>query len=243
MGSKHEELFKKRKGQKKKREEEIRELAPYRYLIVSEGTKTETNYFQGIQKRINSKYANSVDVKKAIYLDVNGTGRNTNDLVNHVEDFIYQIDRLVNRATISYGHIWAIFDKDDFTDGQFNSAIEQALKKGYKVGWSNESVELWFLLHFEYLNSGISREQYNEKLTNHFRDKGVFQKYKIEKNKYDKNISIIFEILHEFGDLDKAIDRSKKLIDDFKGQGITSPAKMKPANSIYELVLELKDYL
>lgn len=89
-------------------------------------------------------------------------------------------------------------------------------KKYYKVGWSNESVELWFLLHFEYLNSGISREQYNEKLTIHFRYKGILKKYKIKNNKYDKNIEKIFEILSEFGDLDKAIDRSRKLIDEFK---------------------------
>lgn len=243
MGSDHEELFKKRKGQKKNRLERTLELAPNRYLIVSEGKETETNYFEGIQRRINSKYGNRIDVKKAIHLDIFGTGRNTNDLVNHVEDFIYQVDKLANRSIIPYRHIWVIFDKDDFTDGQFNSAIEQANKNGYKVGWSNESVELWFLLHFEYLNSGISREQYNEKLTNHFREKHVFQKYKLKRNKYDKNIDEIFEILYEFGDLDKAIDRSNKLFNEFKAQGINSPAKMKPANTIYKLVLELKDYI
>lgn len=70
---------------------------------------------------------------------------------------------------MSYGHVWVIFDKDNFSDDQFNSAIEQACRKGYYIGWSNEAIELWFLLHFEYLNAGITREQYCEKLTKYFK--------------------------------------------------------------------------
>jgi hypothetical protein len=48
----------------------------------------------------------------------------------------------------------------------------------------------------------------------------------------EKKIDKICEILLEYGDLDKAIIRSKLLIDQFKEQGITSPVKMKPAKKI-----------
>ncbi|MBZ4647442.1 MAG: RloB protein, partial [Clostridia bacterium] len=52
MGS--DDLFKKRKGAKKKRKESIRERAPYRYLIVCEGGKTEPNYFEGIKRKVEA---------------------------------------------------------------------------------------------------------------------------------------------------------------------------------------------
>lgn len=204
MGSEREELFKKRKGQRKKREVESKALAPSRYLIVTEGTETEVNYFEGIKRRINSKYSSRIDLKE-IKIDVEGTGRNTNNLVEYVS-------KIINRANNPYGHIWVVFDKDGFTDDQFNSAIEQAVSKGYHVGWSNESFELWFVLHFEYLNTGIGRDQYNEKLTVHFKEKDLFKKYGIKGNKYNKNIKEIFEILMKHGDIDSAIERSKRLI-------------------------------
>lgn len=47
MGS--DDFFKQRKGNKKMRKEESKKLAPYRYLIVCEGTKTEPNYFKSIK--------------------------------------------------------------------------------------------------------------------------------------------------------------------------------------------------
>ncbi|MDF2520571.1 MAG: RloB protein [Clostridia bacterium] len=230
MGSQREEYFKKRKGQKKKRDEENQELAPYRYLIVCEGKKTEPYYFEGIKKRIELKYANKVTIEQKIELEIEGTGRNTNDLVNYV-------GFLVSRSTLPYGHIWVIFDKDDFTDDQFNSAIQQASSHGYQVGWSNEAIELWFLLHFEYLVTGIGREQYYEKLTEHFK------KNKIANGKYEKNMKEIFDILEQYGSTRQAIDRGIKLQEMHKENcNSNSQAKMKPATTVHELVAQLITY-
>ena len=149
MGSDREELFKKRRGQRKKRKEDAKRKAPYRYLIVCEGKKTEPNYFEGIERKINAQYAQSIRVEEQIEIKIIGTGRNTNDLVGYTK-------YIVNRSTISYGdNIWVIFDKDSFSDDQFNSAFKQANDEGYHVGWSNEAIELWFLLHFEYLDATI----------------------------------------------------------------------------------------
>lgn len=242
MGNEREEFFKKRKGQKKKKEEEIEERAPYRYLIVSEGVETETNYFEGIRRRISSKYNNTVDVKKSIELRIEGTGKNTNSLVNAVEDFLLDVDKYVNHSNTVYGNIWLIFDKDDFDGNQFNSAISQAEARGYNVGWSNESFELWFLLHFEQLVTGIGREQYNDKLTKYFKENKIFSKYKIAGNKYHKNIENIYEILLEYGDETKAIRRAEKLMKDWKSEGVTIPSKMKPATAVFKLIVELSRY-
>lgn len=230
MGSQREEHFKRRKGQKKKREEENLELAPYRYLIVCEGKKTEPYYFEGIRRKINSKYADKVTIEPKIELRIEGAGRNTNDLVNYV-------NLLVGRSVLPYGHIWVIFDKDDFTDDQFNSAIQQAHARGYYTGWSNEAIELWFLLHFEYLVTGISREQYIEKLTEYFK------KYNIASGKYEKNMEDIFNILEKYGSMDQAIARGFKLLKMHEEAcNNISQAKMKPATTVNVLVAELAQY-
>lgn len=226
-----DDIFKRKRREKRTRKENIRNLAPYRYLIVCEGEQTEPNYFESIKKRLDMKYIDRIRVEQKIQLDIKGTGRNTNSLVEFVE-------LLTSKAAIPYGHIWVIFDKDDFSDGQFNSAIEQAVSNGYRVAWSNEAIELWFLLHFEYLNSRINRDQYCKKLTEHFK------KHNIGNGKYSKNNSEIFEILMQYGSVEEAIKRSIKLIELHQECGnYISKAKMKPATTIYELVNELLEYL
>lgn len=223
-------LFSKRKGARKKRKENIREIAPYRYLIVCEGEKTEPNYFRGIKRKVEERYKDKVDVKNKIELDIEGTGRNTEDLVEYAV-------KIRSLSEIPYGHTWVIFDKDDFSDRQFNNAIFNALKNNISIGWSNNAIELWFLLHFEYLNSAIHRYQYNEKLDRYFSEKHI------NSGRYEKNLEDIFEILCTHGDLKLAIKRSRTLQDYFKEQHIKLPAQMNPCTTVHELVEELLSYL
>jgi hypothetical protein len=65
-----DDLFKKRRGEKKRRSENIRCIAPYRYLIVCEGEETEPNYFRGIKEKIEKVYRDKIDVKSKIELDI-----------------------------------------------------------------------------------------------------------------------------------------------------------------------------
>lgn len=228
MGS--DDLFKKRKGQRKQRKENNLKMAPYRYLIVCEGQETEKNYFEGIRKRIDARYPGSVKVEEKVELNVKGIGRNTESLVKYTTEY-------VNRSNVSYGQIWVIFDKDNFSDEQFNDAIHEADNKGYGVGWSNEAFELWFLLHFEYLCSAINRDQYCDKLTKHFGKAGI------NNGKYEKNLENIFELLMEYGDFKQAIEWAKLLLEMHREAGNNnSEAKMKPATKVFNLVKELSEY-
>ena len=52
-------------------------------------------------------------------IDIYGAGRNTEDLVR------YTIDKRKN-SKIPYGNVWCVFDKDSFTDKQFNGATKYA---------------------------------------------------------------------------------------------------------------------
>jgi hypothetical protein len=60
-----------------------------------------------------------------------------------------------------------VFDKDDFND--FNEAFQPASRIGFYVAWTNEASELWYLLHFVYLDAAISRAGYITKLENEIR--------------------------------------------------------------------------
>lgn len=225
-----DQLYKKRQGIKKQRKEAIRKIAPYRYLIVCEGSETEPKYFEGIKRIINSKYGDKIKVLKTKVdrIDIDGTGRNTESLVK------YTIKKRRD-ALIPYGHIWCVFDRDSFSDQQFNNAISMCETHNIGAAWSNESVELWFLLHFEYLNSGITRGKYIEKLDKYF------ELYGVNGGKYEKNLEDIYEILVEHGDMEEAIKNAKKLKQLYRC-GIT-PSNMKPATTVDELVVELFEYL
>lgn len=225
-----DQFFKKRQGQKIQRKEAIKEIAPFRYLIVCEGEKTEPLYFEGIKKLINEKYGHKIVIKsvKAERIDIHGAGRNTEDLVR------FAIDKRKS-AEIPYGHVWCVFDKDSFTDQQFNGAIKEAEDNDIKSAWSNEAIELWFILHFEYLTSGISRELYITKLNTYFKA------LSINHGKYEKNLENIYEMLTNHGDVTLAIKHAKRLENSYRETD--TPSIRKPATKVYALVEELLEYL
>ena len=212
-----------RKGRKHKRNEGIKEARPANYLIVTEGTETEVNYFENISRIIKELFSNSIIVEK-IDLDVQGTARSTRVLVN---------EAIKKRSLKPYSDVWVVFDKDDNID--FDEAIALAKKEGLNVAWSNECFELWLLLHFQDLKSGIGRNDYYSKLTNHFKDKNI------NNGKYDKNIYGIFDITSKY--VNDAIKRSNSLLEDHRCDKIFSPDKMNPATTVQDLVEELIKYV
>lgn len=111
------------------------------YLIVTEGERTEPLYFKDIQKLIQKKVGGVVDIIEQPLIDVHGEGCSTTRLVEAA-------DQIIKDAKIIYQNIWIVFDKDDFDD--FDQAIQEAVNRGYKVAWSNQSFEYWLYLHFYY---------------------------------------------------------------------------------------------
>lgn len=224
MGS--DDLHKKRVRGRKVRKEAVRDLIPYRILIVCEGEKTEPGYFKTLKDLLEVKFRDLVDLKKVNLkelIEIDGSGKNTKSLVRHTL-------RLKAQASIPFGHVWYVFDKDSFTNEQFNSAIINAEKEDIEVAWSNEAIELWFLLHFEYISTGITRYQYIDKLNYIFKSIGL--------GKYEKNMDGIYNILKEYGSQDFAIGNAKRLLKDgFNYAG------MKPATTVYKLIELLEGLL
>ena len=48
-----------------------------------------------------------------------------------------------------YDQIWCVFDKDDFSDNDFNYAIHLANKLNFYTAYSNQAFEYWLILHFD----------------------------------------------------------------------------------------------
>ena len=200
---------------------------PDYHLIVTEGTKTEPLYFNGlkaeIEKAENGLYRNRIEVS--------GQGTSCLKLLEDAE-------RLVKANPGKYDHVWLVFDKDDFPEEAFDNTLFrcQALNRQnpegiqYHALWSNQCIELWFLLHYDYFHSDIIREEYITKLSEYLVNNG--------NGKYEKNRTDIYEILRP--KLSVALRFSKKLR---SFHNVNVPSHNTPGTNINELFEALEAYL
>jgi len=184
--------IKKRFARKEKsRSVNTREKRIY-FLIVCEGEKTEPNYFKGLKK--------DLPIGSLVVTDmtIEGTGKNTESLVDFTTKYI-------KRSNRSFDRVWAVFDRDSFTEQQFNNAIIKAEAGDINCAWSNEAFELWFLLHFQYVNHAMSREDYQAFLEREIKNRSG------KDYTYKKNDINTYSILKEHGDQNQALIWAKKL--------------------------------
>lgn len=201
----------------KKRKENVREKL-VRFLIVCEGTKTEPHYFEAL---INNYISTVREVT------IEGEGRATVALVDRTQKIKTELER---KNAMSFDRVWVVFDKDDFDD--FNDAIKKAHKLGFQSAWTNEAFELWYYLHFEYLDTGISREAYIEKLEEAFRNKMGDSGFRYRKGNPD-----IYQMLQQYGREDLAKRFAQQLRALYIG---TNYATHKPCTMVDKLVEELE---
>ncbi len=120
------------------------------FLIICEGENTEPDYFN--EFKLGSAKVESV-----------GQGMNT---ISLVERAIF-IKKDYARKGHVYNQYWVVFDKDDFSNNDFNNAIWVAQAAGFQVAYSNQSFELWYLLHYNLHQGEINRSLYADILTNY----------------------------------------------------------------------------
>lgn len=197
-------------------------LPPYT-MIISEGIKTEPIYLRGFVSRINARYK---DITKENHISVYGTGRNTNGLIRFVDK------KIAHNEWKKYQKFWLVYDKDDFPLDNFDNTQFEAESRtdiSMAVAWSNESVELWFLLHFQEYISDNGRAQYIELLNKYF--------------DYSKTREDLYDKLLELGSYEAAKRRAKKAYKECLDAGINAPSAMVPVTRMFELVEELESYL
>lgn len=185
------------------RKVETRELIE-RFLIVCEGEKTEPNYF------------NAFRVPKDV-INVRGLRFNPSKLVEKAQELRKQED---------YDQVWCVFDRDAWTKEDFNYAITKAKQEGIDIAYSNEAFELWYVLHFEFLNTGIPRSDYCKKLN------------KLLGYKYQKNSQKIYEEL-EYRQ-QTAIKNAENLLKQYHQH---NPESDNPSTTVHLLVCQLNRFI
>ena len=118
-------------------------------LIVCEGEETEPAYFDALRERLPREMVKRVTIQ--------GTGVNTYKLFEEAEQCIAKQEK---NGFPHFHEVWLVFDKDSFPDEHFNFTINEAHRRQWHCAWSNESFELWYLLHFKRLTGAISRMEY-----------------------------------------------------------------------------------
>lgn len=186
-----------------------------RFLIICEGEKTEVNYFKAFT------------VPKKIEVRVKGEGKNSLSLVNKAIKIIDNVNK-----DDSFDQIWCVFDKDNCSKEQFNQAERLAKENNIKIAYSNEAFEIWFILHFQYLDIATSRSEYLTILTKQMQKYGLLNK----KEKYKKNREDMYEKLKPYQTT--AITNAAKLIQD-RDEAKKHPFDANPSTTVHELVQEL----
>ncbi len=125
--------------------------------------------------------------------------------------------------------VWVVFDKDDYSDEQFNQAVENC---DYNVAWSNHNFELWLLSHLKKVNRYISKDEILDELNKEFQKNGL--------GNYSKNDANIFEKVTKDVRLHTAIANCKDM-EELSKNGQAS--ERNPMTKVYKIVDGLKEYL
>ena len=193
------------------------------FLIATEGTQTEPNYFNALKKELEKSNRFNIEVS------VQGKGKSTTALVGKVY-------RQMEYNNQEYDRVWVVFDKDDFPD--FDEAIQQAEKNKINCAWSNESFELWLLLHFNDVSTSTNRKDLCDLLETAIRNK-LHKTDQAALYDYSKDDSKIYEHVTTLGSEADAFARAEYLKNKFMGSKVT-PSAQNPCTHVDELVFELR---
>lgn len=134
------------------------------FLILTNGKKTEVNYFELIKKNFKSFYKVKIEFQN---LD-------PYELVKYAKGHVEESNQ-----------VWVVFDVDNtYHEGKFNSAIMLADKENVKYAFSNKSFEVWLLSHFCKVESNFSNKELIEEINQKLKE----QKFLGEYIKGDVNI-------------------------------------------------------
>lgn len=184
-----------------------------RVLILCEDGKSATLYFKGFE----------LDTRRVEVLPI-GTGMNTDSLV---ENAIERKKEAI-RGGVPFNEIWCVFDRDSFPAENFNRAFQLAENHGIFVAWANEAFEIWYLLHFNYHDTDISRADYARRLR------------ALLHCEYDKADDQIYAKLEPYQPM--AMKHAKRLEKHWIEMGGCNPERANPSTSIHKLVEFLNEF-
>ena len=209
----------KERQQKQLERKQARRASYDRILVVSEGSKTEPNYFREIRAAYRLHTAN-VEVRPS------ELGTAPIQVVQYAKALFEDGNRHNNIQRRAFEKVYAVFDRDDHEsyhealtlaaslDGKLRNDAKQAVT--FQAIASVPSFELWLLLHFEDIQAPLHRDE-------------VMRRLKLHITSYDKGMSNAFTITSKH--LAIATQRADGLATRFNAR--TDP---EPFTAIVELV-------
>ena len=138
-----------------------------RILIVSEGSKTEPNYFGEIRS-FHRLHATNVQVRPS------ELGTQPIQVVRYARELFENGDRNKRIQPRAFEQVYAVFDRDDHPTYHDALAAANSLNKKlrndakqsvvFKAIASVPSFELWLLLHFEDIQAPLHRDEVLQRL-------------------------------------------------------------------------------
>jgi hypothetical protein len=200
---------------------EIRNL----FRIYCEGENTEPEYFKAFPVNTETK------------VEVVGLGRSKTALIEKTIELLNR-DHLLKRQK-NYDadrQLWVVFDYDVRHEGNeafdYNHAIGLAQRNGLRVAYSNDSFELWFVLHSRYHHTAVTRREYYEILSSelncNYEEEG-------KTKELSKSLYHIFKPKQN-----DAIQNAQRLYDDQQHRNYDD---QNPCSTVFQLVEELNKCL
>lgn len=208
-----------------RREGRSRMVQMTRHLVVSEGKETEPRYFEGVRAALGAANGRKVAIV------VKGTGKHTLDLL----DFAVEHCRY---APETFGHVWLVFDKDDFPAADLDAMERKCAKlsdgsRTFHALWSNPCFELWPLLHLRYTSAPMSAAECQRALSQAMsKDLGI---------EYRKNLGGLFGMVD--GQRAEALHRVQRLEAHHGELGNAKPSAQNPATKVGEIFDVMGPYL
>lgn len=201
-----------RKTREQRKQFKIPELGYY--LIVTDTEATERCFFTGMH------HALPEDVRSRLVIKVVET--KTRTMVEKCLEF--------SAYDAQYRMPWIVFDRDQVQ--KFDEIIEEAMRKGIRVGWSNPCFEIWM---YAYLDS-MPAIQDSWTCCSEFG-----RAYEARTGqKYSKADGQIYEKLCRAGNKEKAIQTAEQKLAQCIREGKLKPSEMCPCTTVHELVREIK---
>ena len=184
-----------------------------RYLIFTNGEKTEVNYFNGLRKSLPIEVQDNIQI--SIY-------------TCKLDNFENEIQRV--KSKYQYSKTYIVLDKDRESQYTLKNIKSIAKRNDCTIIFSAPCIEYWFLKHF---NTTVTFQE-NMHLPASQQCIKELEKYIKHYNKNDDNI---YNILNKIGSENTAIELAKKEFKPYKNQKLY---EINNATNVYELIEEVK---
>ncbi len=98
------------------------------FLILTNGKRTEKNYFEAVRSNYKSIFKISVKFMN--------------------DDPVALVSHAIGMKN-ARNRVWCVFDKDEFPTDSVEPAIKAAKENGIGIAFSNMAFEVWLIDHFE----------------------------------------------------------------------------------------------